>query len=185
MKKKNAILGSTGSIGTTSLKINEKNLNLFKIELLSANKNYNKIYKQIIKFKPRYFVVTNNNIFLKIKKKFNNKKTKILNNYEKVSFSNKKVDITIASIPGIAGLEPTINFTKKSKKMLLANKESVICGWQIISKIGKKHRTKIVPIDSEHFSIMKLLENHKESEIEKIYITASGGPFLNLSKNRF
>ena len=185
MKKKIAILGSTGSIGTTSLKIIEKKLNLFKIELLSANKNYNKIYKQIIKFKPRYFVVTNNNIFLKIKKKFNNKKTKILNNYEKVSFSNKKVDITIASIPGIAGLEPTINFTKKSKKMLLANKESVICGWQIISKIGKKHRTKIVPIDSEHFSIMKLLENHKESEIEKIYITASGGPFLNLSKNRF
>jgi len=185
MKKKIAILGSTGSIGTTSLKIIEKKLNLFKIELLSANKNYNKIYKQIIKFKPRYFVVTNNNIFFKIKKKFNNKKTKILNNYEKVSFSNKKVDITIASIPGIAGLEPTINFTKKSKKMLLANKESVICGWQIISKIGKKHRTKIVPIDSEHFSIMKLLENHKESEIEKIYITASGGPFLNLSKNRF
>ena len=185
MKKKIAILGSTGSIGTTSLKIIEKKLNLFKIELLSANKNYNKIYKQIIKFKPRYFVVTNNNIFLKIKKKLNNKKTKILNNYEKVSFSNKKVDITIASIPGIAGLEPTINFTKKSKKMLLANKESVICGWQIISKIGKKHRTKIVPIDSEHFSIMKLLENHKESEIEKIYITASGGPFLNLSKNRF
>ena len=185
MKKKIAILGSTGSIGTTSLKIIEKKLNLFKIELLSANKNYNKIYKQIIKFKPRYFVVTNNNIFLKIKKKFNNKKTKILNNYEKVSFSNKKVDITIASIPGIAGLEPTINFTKKSKKMLLANKESVICGWQIISKIGKKHRTKIVPIDSEHFSIMKLLENHIESEIEKIYITASGGPFLNLSKNRF
>ena len=185
MKKKIAILGSTGSIGTTSLKIIEKKLNLFKIELLSANKNYNKIYKQIIKFKPRYFVVTNNNIFLKIKKKLNNKKTKILNNYEKVSFSNKKVDITIASIPGIAGLEPTINFTKKSKKMLLANKESVICGWQIISKIGKKHRTKIVPIDSEHFSILKLLENHKESEIEKIYITASGGPFLNLSKNRF
>ena len=185
MKKKIAILGSTGSIGTTSLKIIEKKLNLFKIELLSANKNYNKIYKQIIKFKPRYFVVTNNKIFLKIKKKLNNKKTKILNNYEKVSFSNKKVDITIASIPGIAGLEPTINFTKKSKKMLLANKESVICGWQIISKIGKKHRTKIVPIDSEHFSIMKLLENHKESEIEKIYITASGGPFLNLSKNRF
>ena len=185
MKKKIAILGSTGSIGTTSLKVIQKKRNLFNIELLSAKKNYKKIYKQIVKFKPKYFVVTDNNIFLKIRKKFKNKKTKILNNYKQILFSKKKIDITIASIPGIAGLEPTINFTKRSKKMLLANKESVICGWQIISKLGKKYKTKITPIDSEHFSIMKLLENHKENEVEKIYITASGGPFLNLPKNRF
>ena len=185
MKKRIAILGSTGSIGTTSLKIIEKKRKLFNIELLSANKNYKKICKQIVKFKPRYFVVTNNNIFLKTKKKFKNKKTKIFNNYKKISFSKRKIDITIASIPGIAGLEPTINLTKKSKKILLANKESVICGWQIINKLAKKHKTKIVPIDSEHFSIMKLLENHKKDEIKKIYITASGGPFLNLSKNKF
>jgi 1-deoxy-D-xylulose-5-phosphate reductoisomerase len=185
MKKKIAILGSTGSIGTTSLKIIKKKRKLFNIELLSANKNYKKICKQIVKFKPRYFVVTNNNIFLKTRKKFKNKKTKILNNYKQISFSKRKIDITIASIPGIAGLEPTINFTKKSKKMLLANKESVICGWHMISKFGKKYKTKIVPIDSEHFSIMKLLENHKENEVEKIYITASGGPFLNLPKNKF
>ncbi len=185
MKKRVAILGSTGSIGTTSLKIIEKKINLFNIEFLSANKNYKKICKQIVKFKPKYFVVTNNKIFLKIKKKFKNKKTKILNNYKQIIFSKKKIDITIASIPGIAGLEPTINFTKISKKILLANKESIICGWQIINKLGKKNKTKIVPIDSEHFSIMKLLENHKENEIEKIYITASGGPFLYLSKNRF
>ena len=185
MRKKIVILGSTGSIGTTSLKIIRKKKNLFNIELLSANKNYKKICKQILKFKPRYFVVTNSSIFLKVKKRFKNKKTKILNSYKQISFSKKKVDITIASIPGIAGLEPTIDFTKRSKKILLANKESIICGWQIISKLGKKYRTKIVPIDSEHFSIMKLLENHKENEIEKIYITASGGPFLNLPKNRF
>ncbi len=185
MKKRIAILGSTGSIGATSLKIIEKKRKLFNIELLSANKNYKKICKQIVKFKPRYFVVTNNNIFLKTKKKFKNKKTKIFNNYKQISFSKRKIDITIASIPGIAGLEPTINLTKKSKKILLANKESVICGWQIINKLAKKYKTKIVPIDSEHFSIMKLLENHKEDEIKKIYITASGGPFLNLSKNKF
>ncbi len=185
MKKKIVILGSTGSIGTTSLEIIEKKRKLFNIEILSANKNYNKICRQIIKFKPRYFIVTNNKIFLKIRKKFKNKKTKILNNYKQVSFSKKKIDITIASIPGIAGLEPTINFTKKSKKILLANKESIICGWQIISKLGKRYKTKIIPIDSEHFSIMKLLENHKVNEIEKIYITASGGPFLNMAKSKF
>ena len=185
MKKKIAILGSTGSIGSTSLKIIEKNRNLFNIEILSANKNYKRICNQIIKFKPRYFIVTNNKIFLKIKKRFKKKKIKIFNNYNKINLSNKKIDITIAAIPGIVGLEPTIKFTQKSKKILLANKESIICGWEIISKIAKKYKTQIIPIDSEHFSIMKLLENHKESEIEKIYITASGGPFLNLSKARF
>ncbi len=185
MKKKIAILGSTGSIGSTSLKIIEKNRNLFNIEILSANKNYKRICNQIIKFKPRYFIVTNNQIFLKIKKKFKKKKIKIFNNYNKINLPNKKIDITIAAIPGIVGLEPTIKFTQKSKKILLANKESIICGWEIINKIAKKYKTQIIPIDSEHFSIMKLLENHKESEIEKIYITASGGPFLNLPKKKF
>ena len=184
MKKKIAILGSTGSIGSTSLKIIEKNRNLFNIEILSANKNYKRICNQIIKFKPRYFIVTNNQIFLKIKKRFKKKKIKIFNNYNKINLPNKKIDITIAAIPGIVGLEPTIKFTQKSKKILLANKESIICGWEIISKIAKKYKTQIIPIDSEHFSIMKLLENHKESEIEKIYITASGGPFLNLPKKK-
>ena len=184
MKKKIAILGSTGSIGTTSLNIIKKKNNLFDVQLLSANKNYKSICDQIIKFKPKYFVVTNNFIFLKIKKKFKKKKTKILNSYDNLSLL-KKIDITITSIPGIAGLKPTISLVKKSKKILLANKESVICGWQIINNLAKKYKTKIVPIDSEHFSIMKLLENHNKNEIEKIYITASGGPFLNLPKNKF
>ena len=82
-------------------------------------------------------------------------------------------------------MESTINFTKRSKKILLANKESIICGWSIIRKIAKKNKTKLVPIDSEHFSIMKLTENDKENEVEKVYITASGGPFLNLQINKF
>ena len=183
MKKKIAILGSTGSIGTTSLNIIKKKKNLFDVQLLSANKNYQSICQQILKFKPRYFVVTNNYIFLKIKKRFKNKRTKILNNYENLYLS-KKIDITIASIPGIAGLKPTINLVRKSKKILLANKESVICGWQIINNLAKKYKTKIVPIDSEHFSIMKLIENHKTEEIKKIYLTASGGPFLKFKLSK-
>ena len=71
---------------------------------------------------------------------------------------------------------------KKSKKILIANKESIICGWSLIKKKCKKNKTKIIPIDSEHFSILKLLENHKKNEIKKIYITASGGPFLNFKQ---
>ena len=73
---------------------------------------------------------------------------------------------------------------KKSKKLLIANKESIICGWNLIEKLSKKYKTKIIPVDSEHFSIFKLLENHKIKEIKKIYLTASGGPFLNYLPNQ-
>ena len=82
-------------------------------------------------------------------------------------------------------MEPTIIFTKISKKILLANKESIICGWNIINNIAKKNKTIIIPLDSEHFSIYQLVQNIKNNEIEKIYLTASGGPFLNLPINKF
>ena len=99
----------------------------------------------------------------------------ILNNFRLLKINNK-IDITISAIPGIAGLAPTLILIK-SKKLLIANKESIICGWEIIKKEAKKFKTKIIPVDSEHFSIFKLLENHELSEINKVYLTASGGPF--------
>ena len=82
-------------------------------------------------------------------------------------------------------ITPTVDFIKFSKKILIANKESIICGWNLIKHNSQKYKTKIVPVDSEHFSISKLLENHKLNKIKKIYITASGGPFLFLNKNKF
>jgi 1-deoxy-D-xylulose-5-phosphate reductoisomerase len=183
MKTTINILGSTGSIGSTSLKIIDKKKNLFKINTLTANSNYKKIYYQIKKFKPKNFVVMNKIVFDKlIKQKTGN--TKIYYTYKNIKFK-KKNDITIVAIPGISGLEPTIKFLKFSKKILLANKESIICGWNIIKKIAKKYKTKIIPLDSEHFSIRDLTENYKDKDIDKIYITASGGPFLNLKKNKF
>ena len=185
MKISISILGSTGSIGKTALKIIDKKKNNFFVNLLSANKNFTLISNQIKKYKPKIYVITNKDIYKKIKKKFNKSKTKIKNDFESLKSNLKPSDITISAIPGIAGLEPTINMIKRSKKLLIANKESVICGWSIINKISIKYNTKIVPIDSEHFSILKLLENHKISEIKKIYITASGGPFLNYKVNQF
>ena len=185
MKISISILGSTGSIGKTALKIIDKKKNNFFINLLSANKNFTLISNQIKKYKPKIYVITNKDIYKKIKKKFNKSKTKIKNDFESLKSNLKPSDITISAIPGIAGLEPTINMIKRSKKLLIANKESIICGWSIINKISIKYNTKIVPIDSEHFSILKLLENHKISEIKKIYITASGGPFLNYKVNQF
>ena len=183
MKKTISILGSTGSVGLSTLSIIDKKKKFFKVKILSANKNYKLIANQIIKYKPTFFIITNYQIFLKIKNKFSNNKTIILNKFQ--FNSSNKSDISVIAIPGIAGLEPTISMIKMSKKVLLANKEAIICGWSLIRNIARKYKTKIVPVDSEHYSIFKLIENHKLSEIKKIYITASGGPFLNYKPEQF
>ena len=142
-----AILGSTGSIGLSTLSIIDKKRNFFKINLLSANKNYKQICKQIIKYNPNFFVINDLVIFKKIKKKFKNRNIIILNSLDSFKFK-KKIDITVSAIPGLAGLEPTIFMLKLSKKILIANKESVICGWDLIKKNSLKYKTKIIPVDS-------------------------------------
>ena len=183
-KKTIAILGSTGSIGNSTLEIIKKTIK-FKVELLAVNKNYLQTITQIKVFKPSVVVVNNENVYLKIKKKYHNKSIIILNNFANIQKYIKKIDVTVSAIPGIAGLEPTILFTKISKKILLANKEAIICGWNLIKKNSIKYNTELVPIDSEHFSIKMLLKNYSNDQIEKIYITASGGPFLKLNINKF
>jgi len=177
-----SILGSTGSIGLNTLKIIDKKKNKFKVNLLAANSNYSKICYQIKKYNPKFFFINDMIIFKKLKNKYRKKKVKIINNFNDIKL--KKIDITISAIPGLAGLKSTLFAIKSSKKVLLANKESVICGWNLIKDHAKKYRTKIVPVDSEHYSIFKLLENHNLDEIRKIYITASGGPFLNYKKKQ-
>ena len=185
MKKKVAILGSTGSIGKTSLNILRKDSKKFEIVLLSANSNYPLIKKQIKIYKPKYFIVNDFNVFQKIKKNHKRNKVKIYNKFSDLNLKNLKFDITISAIVGIAGLEPTIKFTKISKKILLANKETIICGWHILEKICKRTKTLVAPIDSEHFSINELTKNYDNKDVEKIYITGSGGPFLRKPIRQF
>ena len=180
MKKNISILGSTGSVGLSTLKIIDKKKDFFRIILLAANNNYKLICEQIKKYKPKYFIINNFKVYKKVKKKYENKKVKILNNFNRINL--KKLDLSITAIPGIAGLEPTLLFIKYSKKILIANKEAIICGWPLIKKLAANNKTKIIPVDSEHYSILKLIENLDLKEIEKIYITASGGPFLNYRK---
>ena len=185
MKKKTiAILGSTGSIGQSTLQVVKRSKE-FRVCLLMMNKNYLKIINQIKNFNPNIVIISNIKIYLKIKNKYKNKKIIILKNINNIEKYLKKIDVTVSAIPGIAGLEPTIEFTRISKKILLANKEAIICGWDLIKKNSIRHKTKLVPIDSEHFSIDMLLKNYSKNQIEKIYITASGGPFLKLKLNEF
>ena len=176
--KKIIILGSTGSIGKQTLEIVKKNRNNFKIVLLSTDKNINLISKQIKTFKVKNIVVTNKKKYEIIKKKF--KKVKIFPNFKKMDKELKvKADYAMSAISGIEGLKPTINIIKKTKRIAIANKESLICGWDLIQKELKKNKTEFIPVDSEHFSIWSVIRNYQKSDIEKIILTASGGPFLN------
>jgi len=187
MKKKITILGSTGSIGKSLINILKKDINNFEITLLTANKNINELLKQIKIFKVKNIIVTNYIEFIKIKKYLKNNKINIYNNFDSINkiFINKKNDYTMNAISGLDGLEPTIKIIKFTKKIAIANKESIICGWPLIQKELLKNKTEFIPIDSEHFSIYSLLGKSKNKDIDSVYITASGGPFSKLPLRSF
>ena len=181
-----AILGSTGSIGKTTINILKKNKKNFNIILVTTNNNYQELLKQVKEFKVQNLVINNKKHYSNLKKKLKNKKINIYNNFETFNKNfNQRVDYTMCAISGLAGLKPTLDSIKFSKKIAIANKESLICAWNLIEKKLKKHKTKFIPIDSEHFSIWSLLNDSKNSKVEEIIITASGGPFLNLAFNKF
>jgi len=182
MKKKIAILGSTGSIGKTLLNIISKDKKKFDIILLSTNKNYIELLKQAKLFNVKNLIVINKNSFKKLNKKNKNNKFNIYNNFESFNkIFDKKIDYTMSSIIGLDGLKPTLEIIRYTKKIVIANKESIVCGWNLIEKELIKYKTKFIPVDSEHFSIWYALQNNKSNNIDKIYLTASGGPFLKKS----
>ena len=186
MKKKIAILGSTGSIGKTLIEIIKKDKENFKIVLLSADENYKELLKQAKLFNVRNLIITNKNSYKKIKDKKNSDKIRIFNDFESFKkISQKKIFYTMSSISGIEGLKPTIEVIKYTKNIAIANKEAIICGWNLIEKELKKNKTSFIPVDSEHFSIWYALKGIDKKIIDKIYLTASGGPFLNYPKKRF
>tara|TARA_Y100000996_G_scaffold409031_1_gene389050 strand:+ start:1281 stop:2447 length:1167 start_codon:yes stop_codon:yes gene_type:complete len=180
MKRKIAILGSTGSIGKTTFNIIKRNSKDFEIVLLTTNKNSNILLKQAKLLNVKNIIISNETEYFKIKKKLNNTKIKVHNNLDKLqNIIKKKIDYTMCAISGLSGLKPTIDSIKFSKTIAIANKESIICGWHIIERELKKNKTEFIPIDSEHFSIWSLIKNQNKKNIKKIYLTASGGPFLN------
>ena len=187
MKKKIVIIGSTGSIGVKTVNVFKKDKKNFQIVLLSTNSNLKKVINQAKELKVRNIIVNNKKVFNLAKK---NKKLKSINFYNTFDEINKiiktkNIYYSMISVTGLDGLKPTLLLSKFSKNLAVVNKESLICAWELIEKNLKKYKTNFVPIDSEHFSIYTLLRNYKLKDIEKIYITASGGPFLNYPKNKF
>jgi len=186
MKKKIVILGSTSSIGKSLLNIIKKDKKKFEIKLLTANTNYKVLIKQAKQFNVKNLVITDLESFKKSKNFYKGKKIKIFKNFNEFkTILPKKIDYVMSAISGIGGLLPTYKIIKHTKLIAIANKEAIVCGWPLIQKELKKNKTKFIPVDSEHFSIFSLLQNQNVKNIEKIYITASGGPFIDLPKNKF
>ena len=183
MKKKIAILGSTGSVGKQTIDIIRKNKKNFKVLLLTANKNHKLLSKQIKEFKVKNVIISDKNSYLILKKKF--KKINIINDLDKIDkLIPSKLDYTMSSISGFNGLKPTLKIIKKTKTIAIANKESIICGWSLIKKQIDRYKTKFIPVDSEHFSIWSVIKNSSPKSVEEIIITASGGPFLKLNNQK-
>jgi 1-deoxy-D-xylulose-5-phosphate reductoisomerase len=182
MRQKIAILGSTGSIGKSLLEIINKDRNKFEVVLLTANKNHSDLIKQAKKYNVKNLIIKNHKSYTLLKN-INLKGINIYNDYNNFNkFFKKKIDYVMSSISGMEGLGPTLNIIKFTKKIAIANKESIICAWNLIQHELVKNKTKFVPVDSEHFSLWYALKNLPSSEIEKVYLTASGGPLLKFSK---
>ena len=180
MKKKIAILGSTGSIGKSTLEVIKKDKKNFDVVYLSANNNYKKLIQQAKEFNAKNVLIKNEKFYEVVRNSLKKNKTKVFSGNTSINkIISGKLDYTMSAIVGLAGLQPTIDIIKVSKTVAIANKETIICGWGILSKLIKKYKTKMLPVDSEHFSIMELTKGVSDKEIEEIIITASGGPFLN------
>ena len=186
--KKIAIFGSTGSIGSSLLNIIKKDKKNFKIELLTGHKNYKKLIKQAKIFNVKKIIISDANSFLISSKLLKNTKIKVFKNFDslnKIFNKNNKIDYAMCAISGFQGLKPTLNIVKYTKTIAIANKESIICGWNLIKEDLNKYKTNFIPVDSEHFSIWSLLNNSKKNSFEEIYLTASGGPFRDLPLKKF
>ena len=187
MKKKIVILGSTGSIGTNLFKIIKKDKKNFDIKLLSTNKNVSEVIKQAKVFKVQNIIITDYIKFIETKEKYKKSNIKFYNSFSIIDklFKKKEIFYSMISVVGIVGLNPSLQLIKFSKNIAIANKESIICGWNLIKTELNKFKTNFIPIDSEHFSIYSLIQKNNHDQIDKVFITASGGPFLNTSIKKF
>ena len=183
-KKHIAILGSTGSIGTQSLEVVDAHPERFVVEVLTANNNSKLLIEQSKKYKPNVVVITNESKYKEVNNALFDLGIKVFsgeNSLEEV-VENENIDIVLTALVGYSGLKPTIRAIKSGKNIALANKETLVVAGDLITKLCKQYGVSIYPVDSEHSAIFQCLVGEHFNPIEKIYLTASGGPFRG--KNR-
>ena len=181
-KQKIAILGSTGSIGTQALDIVRQHSNKFEIVLLSANSNVHKLIKQVQEFKPTHAVICDETCYEKLKTN-TLPETKIYSGNDILNelVQIEEIDIVLNSLVGFAGFQPTFNALKSNKRVALANKESLVVGGKLITSELNNSNSELIPVDSEHSAMLQCIVGEQKQSIEKIVITASGGPFRDFS----
>ena len=179
MKKKIVILGSTGSIGTQTIDVVASNPDKFELFGITAHSNYELLINQARKYKPNFVIVTKDECYHIVKEALYNEDIKVFAGIDSVCdlVSMPSVDIVVTAMVGYAGLKPTISAVKASKTIALANKETLVVAGELIKDLALKHHSPILPVDSEHSAIFQCLTGEITNPIEKIILTASGGPF--------
>jgi 1-deoxy-D-xylulose-5-phosphate reductoisomerase len=185
-KKHVAILGSTGSIGTQALDVIEANKDLFEVEVLTANSNSELLIQQALKHKPNAVVIANENKYNEVKDALGSSDIKVYAGVESLSqvVEMDTIDVVLTALVGYSGLKPTINAIKAKKSIALANKETLVVAGSLITALAKENGVNIYPVDSEHSAIFQCLVGEFHNPIEKIYLTASGGPFRGWKKDK-
>ncbi len=183
MKKRIAILGSTGSIGRQALEVIDQHPDKFELEVLSALKNTDLLIKQSIKYKPNAVVIGMDDLYTFVSEQLDPYDIKVYAGEKSIwqIVEMDSIDMVLIAMVGFAGLMPTIHAIKAKKQIALANKESLVVAGELITKLMQEHRVSLIPVDSEHSAIFQCLTGEDPEKIEKIYLTASGGPFLNKS----
>ena len=179
IKKRIALLGSTGSIGTQALEVIEANADTFSVEVLTAQNNADLLIEQAAKFLPREVVIGNETHYQKVKSALSNLPIKVYSGADALVsvVESDFVDTVLTAMVGYSGMLPTIHAIKAGKDIALANKETLVVAGEIIMALAKEYGVNIYPVDSEHSAIFQCLAGETENPIEKVILTASGGPF--------
>ena len=183
-KRKLAILGSTGSIGTQTLEVVEQYPDHFSITVLSAGRNADLLIQQALKFKPAAVVVCEKAAFEKVRDTLQGKGIEVLFGEDALveTVQRDDIDIVLTAVVGAVGLRPTVAAIESGKDIALANKETLVVAGELITGLVEKHQVKLLPVDSEHSAIFQCLAGEEANPIEKIILTASGGPFRGLTR---
>jgi len=186
MKKNIAILGSTGSIGTQALEVIEKNPEIFSVDVLTAQRSSKLLVEQAIKFKPKHIVITEEEKYCEVCDALANHPVEIHtgNDALKQVVTLDSVDTVLTALVGYSGLFPTISAIEAGKNIALANKETLVIAGELITGLARTRRVDIYPVDSEHSAIFQCLAGEAHNKIEKIYLTASGGPFRGFTQDQ-
>ncbi|MBQ5645341.1 MAG: 1-deoxy-D-xylulose-5-phosphate reductoisomerase [Bacteroidaceae bacterium] len=185
-KRTIAILGSTGSIGTQTLQVVEEHPDKFEVYAITANTRVNELIQQARKFMPEAVVIADESKYQQLKEALADLPIKVYGGYESICqiVESKPIDIVVTAMVGFSGLRPTINAIKAGKAIALANKETMVVAGEMINALAIEHRTPILPVDSEHSAIFQCLAGEMQNKVEKLILTASGGPFRTFTKEQ-